>query len=132
MIGNRLMEYEEMKECTFKPKKISKEDVLESKDIEAAQLVKGLDKHLQWMDRQRRMQQEAKAREEKVFHIEQQYDLNNHREKTVPKPFNLNNFSHLRKEERIKEYLEEEKKKYPFRPETNHSKQKAIVGRLLD
>jgi hypothetical protein len=120
-----------MKECTFKPKKISNEESLGSREVEAAHFVRGLDKHLQWMDRQRRMQMEAKAREEKLFHIEQQYDLKSHKEKTVPKPFNLNKVSNARKEEKIREYLEEEKKKYPFKPETNYGK-KTQAARVVD
>lgn len=74
-----------MKDCAFKPLINKKAQISPAKEIP----VKGMDKHLQLKDKKRKMEQERKEREEKLFAIEKKYTLQAHGSYTVPKPFPL-------------------------------------------
>jgi hypothetical protein len=77
-----------MKECTFKPKTNAgvKEEELKP---QLNQKVNGLEKFMQQKDRERKIKEEKKKREEEVFGIEKKYNSAKHEGFTVPKPFAL-------------------------------------------
>ena len=83
-----MAEYEEMKECTFKPK--IKGDVSEETlKPKLGERVAGLDKFMQMRDKHKKLQMEKKKREEEVFGIEKRYSAAKHEGFTTPQPFNL-------------------------------------------
>lgn len=87
-ILNRAEEYNEMKECTFKPKIKGEvgEEILKPK-LQAR--VAGLDKFMQMRDKHKKLLQEKKEREEEVFGIEKKYNAVKHEGFTTPQPFKL-------------------------------------------
>ncbi len=81
-------EYNEMRECTFKPKIKGEvgEEILKPK-LQAR--VAGLDKFMQMRDKHKKLLQEKKEREEEVFGIEKKYNAVKHEGFTTPQPFKL-------------------------------------------
>ena len=82
----RIKEFEEVKDCTFKPR-INNQKENRQPTVKGTIEVKGLDKFLENKDRKKKLEQERKEREEKVFCLEKNYKFENHETHTVPKPF---------------------------------------------
>lgn len=84
--GNREVEYEDMQECTFKPRLSEKEVEADSTKLKD---VKGVDKYMQFIQLKKKNQIEQQQRENKVFHIERNYDITKKSKKTQIQPFKL-------------------------------------------
>ena len=83
----RIKEFEEVKDCTFRPKINQKENRAPS--VKGVIEVKGLEKFLEHKERKKKIEQERKEREEKIFNLEKNYKFENHETHTIPKPFSL-------------------------------------------
>jgi hypothetical protein len=110
----RNMEYEEMKECTFKPLTtvfVGKEESIP---------VKGIGRHLELQEKKRKDERKLKEREREVFGYSERY---NKREvnKTVPQPFNLSRCS----------CKAIDQKQFTFQPQTNEGKNKKFLRGLV-
>lgn len=91
---SRFEEYNELRECTFKPE--IKGDMPSEFAVEKLPAaVSGIEKYLQNRDRAKKLQQEKKEREEKVFHIEKRYSKAKHEITTIPQPFKLSYVSEV-------------------------------------
>ena len=84
-----MKEFEELKDCAFKPNINKRPLTSPQKEVP----VKGMDKFLQMKEKKKKMEQEQKEREEKLFAIEKKYKNNGHGTYTVPKPFPLSRVS---------------------------------------
>ncbi|EAS02389.1 hypothetical protein TTHERM_00727490 (macronuclear) [Tetrahymena thermophila SB210] len=117
------IEYEEMKECTFNP--VTKQ--LESVDYkEKLQNMRGIDKFLQQKELAKKQQEINKKREEEVFNVK---DMSQYRDsnKTVIQPFKLSKgFGPIQKKPRA-DFLQE----CTFQPQTNESKNKEIIKKII-
>lgn len=137
--ASRMKEYSEMKECTFDPK-INKSMPASVHQEKLGKSVAGMEAFLEQRDRAKRLQQDKKKREEKVFHIENKYNATKHLTYTQPEPFNISQVSSrviyslvllryeiqqymkgIRDEEMRREIQEREAKTYTFKPETNET-----------
>jgi len=86
-------EFEELKDCAFKPNINKKTQLSPQKDV----TVKGMDKFLQMKEKKKKMELEQKQREEKIFSIEKNYNKNDHGSYTITKPFPLSKVFFIRK-----------------------------------
>ncbi|KAM3146327.1 hypothetical protein pb186bvf_001672 [Paramecium bursaria] len=112
------LQYEELKDCTFKPmvKEYQKDDEPTEK------LVKGLDKFLQNKENIKKKQEAQQQREKEVFNYELKYDFKNHLHETKPIPFQIK-----QKNSQLQKYLQEEaihreKEQCTFTPQINQRK----------
>jgi len=125
-------EYNEMKECTFKPKIKGEvgEEILKPK-LQAR--VAGLDKFMQMRDKHKKLLQEKKEREEEVFGIEKKYNAVKHEGFTTPQPFKLSqgNKKSIRDSKVAKELKEKMAKDYTFKPTTNEGKNREIINNYM-
>lgn len=111
-IIKKTKEYESMKECTFAPKGVGK--VL---DMDNSVKVKGMERFLELREIARKREEELKEREEKVFLLNPQTNLEGY---TVPKPFNLHPSNKTVKIEKVKqEIMKKEQSECVFKPQTN-------------
>jgi len=128
----KMEEYNEMKECTFKPKIKGEvgEEILKPK-LQAR--VAGLDKFMQMRDRHKKLIQEKKEREEEVFGIEKKYSAVKHEGFTTPQPFKLSqgNKKSIRDSKVAQELKEKMAKDYTFKPQTNEGKNREIINNYM-
>ncbi|CAG9322429.1 unnamed protein product [Blepharisma stoltei] len=122
----KIVEYEEMRPCTFKPTpnigRISIDTPVE---------VKGMDRFMELKEIQKRIENEKKEREEKVFMKNPQRSID--APYTVPQPFNLHPSNKREKVEKIREEIKErEQSIYTFRPQTIESKNRQFVSKMLE
>lgn len=129
----KLIEYEEMRPCTFKPsQQISRISI--DHHVE----VKGVDRFMELKEIAKRIEDEKKEREEKVFKLNPSYNPNPDQPYTVPKPFNIHPSNKREKVERIREEIKERDQNiYTFRPQTlerysSFSKNKQFVSKILE
>jgi hypothetical protein len=112
-------EYEEMKNCTFKPEISS--NVAEEDD--GPIVIRGLGRHLERTEKAKKMIADQKEREEQVFKPkvrDQDLQLNY----TIPEPFNLHQDNdiaqlELKRKERQERQLQKEMEECTFQPKTN-------------
>ena len=122
-----MCEYDEMKSCTFKPESIAT-NVNINEEVE----VKGLDTFFEQRDRARRIEEERREREEKVFFTNLK-ELNPDQHYTVPAPFKLHPSTKESKMQKIKEELyEKEVRECTFQPSTIEGKNRSAISRMLD
>jgi len=124
-------EYDEVKDCTFKPniiRTLPDDHFKEKLPVSVA----GIERFLQLKDKTRRLMEEKKDREEKVFHLEKRYSSNKHESYTAPKPFALSRgTNHSIREVKLKEELKAKDARNTFRPQTNEGKNKEIIRKLI-
>jgi len=109
----RNLEYEEMKECTFKP---STTVFSEQKEPIS---VKGIGRYLELKEKKRKYERELKEREKELFGYSEKYDRREVH-KTVPQPFNLSKCSCKGTDQKL----------HTFQPETNEGKNKKFLRNL--
>jgi len=128
-------EVKEMEACTFQPNAGRKKSK-PAKSPNVVEVIPGLGRHLELRKRAKQMEDEARAREARVFLEDAARKDIAHRQ-TVPRSFNLSAQGEIgrKAEERRRRLLAEkearEKKDCTFRPKTNERPRKELIEKLL-
>jgi len=87
------MEYERLKECSFRPKTVTvttEEERQKIYEASASEQVRGMESFLRKKEYEKKIQKDKELREKEVFGFAEKYDRTKSRhKKTVPEPFNL-------------------------------------------
>ncbi|CAD8134977.1 unnamed protein product [Paramecium octaurelia] len=111
----RQMQYEELKECTFKP--ITKQFQKDEEPL--SQKVKGVDGFFQNKENLKKKAYQQQEREKELFHYELKYDFKNHLEKTKPEPFKITQQNNANKRQLEEEAIQKEREQCTFHPKIN-------------
>lgn len=142
-----------MKDCTFKPEILNNEP---STSKDQVVIVRGLGRHLELKELQKKKEEEKKLREAEVFGLFHKFAVNaselditnpnrsivvnnmnltqtNQGGYTIPKPFELSNGmnSEGKKFKMMKELKEKELNECTFKPNTNEGRNRKIIQEIL-
>ena len=124
----RIMEYEELKDCTFTP------SITRSRPATAKKgpvVVRGLGRYLELKELAKRKEEEQRRREEKVFlsHTDTAPSV----PYTIPKPFNLHSDpqADLKKQKLQDEIRKRDMAECTFKPRTNELTNRELIERIL-
>jgi hypothetical protein len=133
--AKKIQEYNEMQACTFQPNTARVRPKTPTNQPRGPVIIRGLGKHLERRDRAKKLEEEKKEREEKVFRPRVKGQGTN-LPYTIPVPFknlhpdNYANNKQIKHMDLCQKYYEEETKKYGHTPKTNivhhHSSNSAI------
>eukprot|EP00762_Andalucia_godoyi_P002782 ANDGO_04487.mRNA.1 hypothetical protein PPTG_05772 len=122
-------EYEQLRECTFKPEVKG----TGPKQAQGPILIRGLGRYLERQENARKKVEDLKEREEKAFMVNVTSGSSGH-PFTIPQPFQLHSGYHSEvRRERIKEELRRrELEECTFHPKTNEAENRQLIAQLLD
>ena len=116
-----------MKACTFTPEVVNT-NIMFSEHTE----VKGLDIFLENQEKARRIADEKKEREDKVF-FKNLKELDPDQHYTIPQPFELHPSTRNVKVNKLKAELhEKEIRECTFQPQTTEARNRSTINRLID
>ena len=128
---NKQNEIRVQETCTFKPEINDKINSQMDKVV----LIRGLDKHLENIDRKKKIENDKKEREEKVFGLKGRNNSKGPQSKylTIPKPFQLSTSTIAVdvKKEKIENILKQELQECTFKQKTIESTKKEKIRSLL-
>ena len=138
-----------MRDCTFQPQILDKEPATAKEQVV---VVRGLGRHLELKELQKKKEEEQKLREAEVFGLNHKFAVNademditnpnriyyqkatanNNTGYTVPKPFDLSQCKEERMGKILKELKEKEMSEYTFKPSTNEARNRKIINEILE
>ncbi|CDW79342.1 UNKNOWN [Stylonychia lemnae] len=145
-------EYEVQKDCTFKPTILEKEP---STSKDQVVVVRGLGRHLELKELQKKKEEDKKLREAEVFGLNHKFAVNSEEldmtnpnrptqtnttqmnqtqsgAYTIPKPFDLSHTKIEKKNKLLKELNEKERSECTFKPNTNEGRNKKLINQILE
>eukprot|EP00347_Sterkiella_histriomuscorum_P013421 403364769 len=147
-------EYEQQKDCTFKPSILDKDPATQKDQVV---VVRGLGRHLELKELQKKKEEDKKLREAEVFGLNHKFAINSEElditnpnrpqsasvnvtrlnqtqngAYTVPKPFELSQTKQERKSLLLKELNEKERQQCTFKPNTNEGRNRKLIKEILE